>query len=157
LSERTSWSRKIQALGHTVRLMPPSYVKANLKRSKSDANDAAAICEAVTRPSMRFVPTKSNIVSCAAVSGGSPMSATRFLSRRFVNRSRADTSGPLRKLSSLAVRRASSGSSSGGNKFLCARRSQKILSRSLSLLSCLPPYLEGQGHWSDLWISSIRA
>src|SRR5512143_114949 len=53
------WSRALQALGHTVRLMPPSYVKAYLKRSKNDANDAAAICEAVTRPSMRFVPTKS--------------------------------------------------------------------------------------------------
>ena len=53
------WSRKLQALGHTVRLMPPSYVKAYVKRSKNDANDAAAICEAVTRPSMRFVPTKS--------------------------------------------------------------------------------------------------
>ena len=53
------WSCELQALGHTVRLMPPSYVKAYLKRSKNDANDAAAICEAVTRPSMRFVPTKS--------------------------------------------------------------------------------------------------
>jgi transposase len=53
------WSRELQALGHTVRLMPPSYVKAYLKRSKNDANDAAAICEAVTWPSMRFVPTKS--------------------------------------------------------------------------------------------------
>jgi len=53
------WSRELQAVGHTVRLMPPSYVKAYLKRSKNDANDAAAICEAVTRPSMRFVPTKS--------------------------------------------------------------------------------------------------
>ena len=53
------WSRQLQALGHTVQLMPPSYVKAYLKRSKNDANDAAAICEAVTRPSMRFVPTKS--------------------------------------------------------------------------------------------------
>jgi transposase len=53
------WSRKLQALGHIVKLMPPSYVKAYLKRSKNDANDAAAICEAVTRPSMRFVPTKS--------------------------------------------------------------------------------------------------
>src|SRR6202008_974490 len=53
------WSRRLQALGHTVRLMPPSYVKAYLKRSKNDTNDAAAICEAVTRPSMRFVPTKS--------------------------------------------------------------------------------------------------
>jgi len=53
------WSRKLRALGHTARLMPPSYVKAYLKRSKNDANDAAAICEAVTRPSMRFVPIKS--------------------------------------------------------------------------------------------------
>src|SRR2546429_4073381 len=53
------WGRQLQALGHRVRLMPPSYVKAYVKRSKNDANDAAAICEAVTRPSMRFVPTKS--------------------------------------------------------------------------------------------------
>ena len=53
------WSRELQALGHTVKLMPPSYVKAYLKRSKNDANDAAAICEAVTRPSMRFVAGKS--------------------------------------------------------------------------------------------------
>jgi transposase len=52
------WGRALQVLGHTVRLMPPSYVKAYLKRSKNDANDAAAICEAVTRPSMRFVPVK---------------------------------------------------------------------------------------------------
>ena len=52
------WSRQLQALGHTVKLMPPNYVKAYLKRGKNDANDAAAICEAVTRPSMRFVPIK---------------------------------------------------------------------------------------------------
>src|SRR5256884_152147 len=58
------WSRQLQALGHTVRLLPPSYVKAYLKRSKNDANDAAAICEAVTRPSMRFVATKSEEQQC---------------------------------------------------------------------------------------------
>ena len=52
------WGRELQAFGHTVKLMPPSYVKAYLKRSKNDANDAAAICEAVTRPTMRFVPLK---------------------------------------------------------------------------------------------------
>jgi transposase len=52
------WGRQLQAFGHTVKLMPPSYVKAYLKRSKNDANDAAAIGEAVTRPSMRFVPIK---------------------------------------------------------------------------------------------------
>jgi transposase len=56
---KSGWSRRLQTLGHTVRLMPPSYVKAYLKRSKNDANDAAAICEAVTRPSMRIVPSKS--------------------------------------------------------------------------------------------------
>jgi transposase len=52
------WGRELEGLGHTVRLIPPSYVKAYLKRGKNDANDAAAICEAVTRPSMRFVPIK---------------------------------------------------------------------------------------------------
>jgi transposase len=52
------WGRELAGLGHTVKLMPPSYVKAYLKRSKNDANDAAAICEAVARPSMRFVPIK---------------------------------------------------------------------------------------------------
>jgi transposase len=53
------WSRELQALGHTVRLMPPAYVKPYLKRQKNDAADAEAICEAVQRPNMRFVPTKS--------------------------------------------------------------------------------------------------
>ena len=52
------WSRELQALGHTVRLMPPAYVKPYIKRQKNDATDAEAICEAVTRPSMRFVETK---------------------------------------------------------------------------------------------------
>jgi transposase len=52
------WSRELQALGHTVRLMPPKYVKAYVKSQKNDAADAEAICEAVTRPNMRFVPTK---------------------------------------------------------------------------------------------------
>lgn len=52
------WSRELQACGHTVRLMPPAYVKPYVKRHKNDAADAEAICEAVTRPSMRFVATK---------------------------------------------------------------------------------------------------
>ena len=52
------WGRELQALGHTVKLMPPKYVKAYVKRGKTDASDAAAICEAVTRPSMSFVPVK---------------------------------------------------------------------------------------------------
>src|SRR5215469_11464269 len=52
------WSRELRALGHTVRLMPPAYVKPYVKRQKNDSTDAEAICEAVTRPNMRFVPTK---------------------------------------------------------------------------------------------------
>src|SRR3974377_800289 len=52
------WSRELQALGHTVRLMPPAYVKPYVKRQKNDWADAAEICEAVTRATMRFVATK---------------------------------------------------------------------------------------------------
>ncbi len=52
------WSRELTALEHTVKLMPPTYVKAYVKRNKNDAADAEAICEAVARPSMRFVPIK---------------------------------------------------------------------------------------------------
>lgn len=52
------WARELGKLGHTVRLMPPAYVKAYVRRNKNDAADAAAICEAVSRPSMRFVAVK---------------------------------------------------------------------------------------------------
>ncbi len=53
------WARELSALGHEVKLMPPAYVKAYVKRGKTDAADAAAICEAITRPTMRFVAIKS--------------------------------------------------------------------------------------------------
>ena len=53
------WARELIGLGHEVRLMPPAYVKPYVKRGKNDAADAEAICEAVTRPTMRFVPIKS--------------------------------------------------------------------------------------------------
>ena len=52
------WARELIALGHEARLMPPNYVKAYVKRNKHDVADAEAICEAVRRPSMRFVPIK---------------------------------------------------------------------------------------------------
>jgi transposase len=52
------WAREIGAFGHQVRMIPPIYVKAYVKRGKTDAADAEAICEAVTRPTMRFVPIK---------------------------------------------------------------------------------------------------
>ena len=53
------WARRLTAVGHTVRLMAPQFVKPFVKSNKNDANDAEAICEAVARPSMRFVPPKS--------------------------------------------------------------------------------------------------
>ncbi|WP_457354906.1 IS110 family RNA-guided transposase [Roseateles sp. P5_D6] len=52
------WARKLQAMGHTVRLMAPQFVKPYVKTNKNDAADAEAICEAVARPNMRFVPVK---------------------------------------------------------------------------------------------------
>lgn len=53
------WGRELMALGHEVRLIPPAYVKPYVRRQKNDAADATAICEAVTRPSMRFVAVRS--------------------------------------------------------------------------------------------------
>src|SRR5437764_9042132 len=54
------WGRELAALGHEVRLMPAQYVKAYIRRNKNDAADAEAICEAVQRPRMRFVPVKTS-------------------------------------------------------------------------------------------------
>ena len=59
------WARELTALGHEVKLMPAQYVKPYVKRSKNDAADAEAICEAVTRPTMRFVAIKSPDQQCA--------------------------------------------------------------------------------------------
>jgi transposase len=53
------WARVLRAFGHEVRLVAPQFVKPYLKSQKNDANDAEAICEAVSRPNMRFVPSKS--------------------------------------------------------------------------------------------------
>jgi transposase len=53
------WARELITLGHDARMMPPAYVKPYIRRQKNDAADAAAICEAVTRPSMRFVGVRS--------------------------------------------------------------------------------------------------
>lgn len=52
------WARELSKLGHEVRLMPPQFVKAYVRTNKNDARDAEAICEAVARPNMRFVPIK---------------------------------------------------------------------------------------------------
>ncbi len=61
------WARELSALGHEVRLLPPAYVTPYVKRGKNDAVDAAAICEAVSRPAMRFVPIKSRAQQAALV------------------------------------------------------------------------------------------
>ena len=66
------WAREIQALGHEVRLMPAQYVKPYVKQNKTDAADAEAICEAVQRPTLRFVATK----SIASVADGAVVGST---------------------------------------------------------------------------------
>jgi transposase len=60
------WARELSKFGHTVKLIPPSYAKAYVRRNKNDAADAAAICEAVSRPAMRFVAIKSEAQQAAA-------------------------------------------------------------------------------------------
>jgi len=64
------WGREIAKLGHTIRLIPPIYVKPFVKRQKNDAADAEAICEAAQRPSMRFVAVKDEVQQAGGLSFG---------------------------------------------------------------------------------------
>lgn len=81
------WAREIGLLGHNVRLIPPNYVKPYVKRGKTDAIDAEAICEAVSRPTMRFVPVKT--IECQA-------SQMALRSRDLLVRQRTQTINALR-------------------------------------------------------------
>jgi transposase len=67
------WARELTALGHTVRLIPPAYCKPYVRRNKNDAADAGAICEAVSRPSMRFVLIKTLKQQSEAVTLKTPL------------------------------------------------------------------------------------
>src|SRR6267142_642621 len=64
------WARELRALGHEVVLLPPQYVKPYVKRNKNDAADAEAICEAMSRPTMRFVPVKTTEQQAALMLAG---------------------------------------------------------------------------------------
>jgi transposase len=75
------WARELVALGDEVRLMPPQYVKPYVKRSKNDASDAEAICEAVTRPTMRFVGAKTREQQSVQVLHRTRLMLTRLRTR----------------------------------------------------------------------------
>ena len=73
------WARQIASHGHEVRLLPPAYVKPYVRRNKTDAADAEAICEAVSRPSMRFVPVKTPEQRKRSVNGACRWSSLRAM------------------------------------------------------------------------------
>jgi len=106
------WAREIAALGHEVRLIPPAYVKPYVKRGKTDAADAEAICEAVTRKTMRFVPVKSADQQAAATSEPALVArrlrvvhsvTTRWLPPYPASRRRRHSSAPFRQPPSQSV------------------------------------------------------
>ena len=89
------WGRELARLGHTVRLIPPAYVKPFVKRQKNDAADAEAICEAAQRPSMRFTPVKDEEQQASGVV---------FRARDLLVRQRTQTINALRgHLASMAM------------------------------------------------------
>jgi transposase len=85
------WAREFSALGHEVRLMPAAYVKPNVKLGKTDGADAQAICEAVARPTMRFVPVKSAEGQAAFLDHVAPKVRLRRNARDFLIRQQTRT------------------------------------------------------------------
>jgi transposase len=150
------WSRQLQALGYTVRLMPPAYVKPYVKRQKNDAADAEAICEAVTRPNMRFVPTKTpEQQSCLM------LHRTRHLFIRqqtaIINSIRAHLAEscagragrPIRRFVRAGSRRRgrTMASSLGKMPTTSVRRLIAPLTRSSGLVECSLAIMSGRGEW----------
>ena len=130
------WSRELQALGHTVRLMPAAYVKPYVKRQKNDATDAEAICEAVTRANMRFVKTKTaEQQSCLM------LHRTRHLFIRqqtaVINAIRATlpSSGSSRRSGAMASRNCSMSSPIPATN-ACPRLRERVLPRSAPSYGC---------------------
>lgn len=108
------WGRRFQALGHTVRLMAPKFVAPYRKSGKNDGNDAEAICEAVARPSMRFVPVKSveqqALLALHRVRQGFVVERTALINRL---RGLMSEFGVVLPLRSITVRRQASAGAEG--------------------------------------------
>ena len=133
------WGREMSALGHEVRLMPARYVKAYVKRGKSDLRDAAAICEAVQRPNMRFVPIKS-------VEQQTGRALER--SRELLTKQSTQMSNAIRGL--LAELGVVAGVGLRGFKALAAKIDAGDAAIPATLLDAVRPLVE---HWRSLRIS----
>jgi transposase len=90
------WARALVAVGHDVRLMPAAYVRPYVKRAKTDRADAEAICEAVTRPTMRFIPVKSAEGKAALLDQVAPKMRLRRNARDFLIRQQTQTVNTIR-------------------------------------------------------------
>ncbi|MGY3364307.1 transposase [Bradyrhizobium sp. GM2.4] len=98
------WAREIAALGHAVRMMPPAYVKPYVKRNKTDVADAEAICEAVTRPTMRFVPVKTAEQRTTSVLDARNFATARDFAAWTGLTPRAQSSGGKERLGAISKR-----------------------------------------------------
>lgn len=122
------WARELTKLGHEVRLMPAAYVKAYVRRNKNDARDAEACCEAVGRPTMRFVPVKTVAQQCARA-----IHRARDLLVRQRTQLANAIRGQIYEMGLIAAK------GSGGIKALLERIEAKDGAIPPALLTCLAP------------------
>ena len=124
------WARLLRSFGHEVKLLPPEYVKAYRKRGKNDAADAAALCEAMSRPTMRFVPVKSAEAQAALMLAG--------LRGRLV-RQRTQLSNAIRGYAAeFSVMSPPRGWTRSSHCWLAWRPTRTCLSWRMSCLPCTP-------------------